>query len=120
MLTPLQDDNDDYCASCGGSGDLVCCDGCTRSFHFNCVDPPVHEDRDLPDEWFCNVCIARRNPASLTRYTGIFGALLNIMEKRNSSAFRLPSETREYFEGVKTGADGEYEDIVVAGTSRTR
>ncbi|CAK7227992.1 hypothetical protein SBRCBS47491_006753 [Sporothrix bragantina] len=115
-----QDDNDDYCASCGGSGDLVCCDGCTRSFHFNCVDPPLHEDRDLPDEWFCNVCVGRRNPAALMRYTGIFGALLNIMEKRNSSAFRLPSETRDYFEGVKTGADGEYEDIVVVGTSRTR
>ncbi|CAK7217614.1 hypothetical protein SCUCBS95973_003214 [Sporothrix curviconia] len=115
-----QDDNDDYCASCGGSGDLVCCDGCTRSFHFNCVDPPLHEGRDLPDEWFCNVCIGRRNPAVLMRYTGIFGALLNIMEKRNSSAFRLPSETREHFEGVKTGPDGEYEDIVVVGTSRTR
>ncbi|KAL1897680.1 hypothetical protein Sste5346_003988 [Sporothrix stenoceras] len=121
MLVPLfQDDNDDYCASCSGSGDLVCCDGCTRSFHFNCVDPPFHEDRDLPDEWFCNVCIAQRNPASLTRYTGIFGALLNIMEQRNSSAFSLPLETRNYFEGVKTGAEGEYEDIVVTGTSRTR
>ncbi|KJR87818.1 uncharacterized protein SPSK_07205 [Sporothrix schenckii 1099-18] len=120
MFVLLQDDNDDYCASCSGSGDLVCCDGCTRSFHFNCVDPPVHEDRDLPDEWFCNVCIARRNPASLTRYTGVFGALLNIMEQRNSSAFSLPSETRNYFEGVKTGTEGEYEDIVVTGTSRTR
>ncbi|CAK7267300.1 hypothetical protein SEPCBS57363_002526 [Sporothrix epigloea] len=118
--TNSQDDNDDYCASCGGSGDLVCCDGCTRSFHFNCVDPPVHEDRDLPDEWFCNVCIGRRNPAASTRYTGIFGALLNIMELRNSSAFRLPSETRDYFEGVKTGADGEYEDVVVVGANRTR
>ncbi|CAK7204927.1 hypothetical protein SEUCBS139899_007689 [Sporothrix eucalyptigena] len=115
-----QDDNDDYCASCGGSGDLVCCDGCTRSFHFNCVDPPLHEGRDLPDEWFCNVCIGRRSPHTLTQYKGIFGALLSIMEKRNSSAFRLPAETREYFEGVKTGADGEYEDVVVAGTSRTR
>ncbi|CAK7264799.1 hypothetical protein SEPCBS119000_001181 [Sporothrix epigloea] len=119
-VSNTQDDNDDYCASCGGSGDLVCCDGCTRSFHFNCVDPPVHEDRELPDEWFCNVCIGRRNPAATMRYVGIFGALLNVMESRNSSAFRLPSETRNFFEAVKTGPDGEYEDIAVAGTNRSK
>ena len=31
-------ENDDYCAACGGNGKLLCCDGCTRSFHFKCVD----------------------------------------------------------------------------------
>ncbi|OAA55568.1 phd finger domain protein [Niveomyces insectorum RCEF 264] len=116
-----QDDNDDYCASCGGSGELVCCDGCTRSLHFQCVDPPLQEDGgNLPDEWFCNVCLSRRNPASLVRYTGVFGSLLNIIDKKNSSAFRLPGETRDYFEGVKTGPDGEYEAIVVPNAYRTR
>ena len=80
----------------------------------------MHEGRDLPDEWFCNNCISRHNPAALTRYTGLFGTLLNSMEKKNSSAFRLPAETRDYFEGVKTGADGEYETVVAPGTNRTR
>ncbi len=98
----------------------MCCDGCTRSFHFKCVDPPVHEDRELPDEWFCNVCVARRSPASLTRHSGLFGTLLNLMEKKNSSAFRLPSYVRDCFEGVKTGIDGEYEDAALPGANRNR
>ncbi|EFX00425.1 phd finger domain protein [Grosmannia clavigera kw1407] len=114
------DENDDYCASCGGSGELVCCDGCTRSFHFNCVDPPLQEGSNLPDEWFCNVCASKRNPAALGHHQGVLGPLLNLIEKQNSSAFSLPDHVRDRFEGVKTGAEGEYEDIVAPGTNRAR
>lgn len=105
-----QDENDDYCSSCGGNGELVCCDGCTRAFHFKCVDPPLLEGA-LPDEWYCNVCLVTRNPAALTQHSGCFSTLLNIIEKKNSSAFRLPADVRGYFEGVKTGTDGEYETV---------
>lgn len=104
-----QDDNDDYCSSCGGNGDLVCCDGCTRSFHFKCVDPPINEG-SLPDEWFCNVCLTKG--ISLPRRDGSFGALLTNLERKNPSAFHLPKDIREYFEGVKTGTEGEYEEAV--------
>ena len=105
----MQDDNDDYCSSCGGNGDLVCCDGCTRSFHFKCVDPPMIEGGALPDEWFCNDCISRRQPRTKDE-DGIFGSLLSNLYRRNPSAFHLTKDIREYFVGVKTGTEGEYEE----------
>lgn len=88
----------------------MCCDGCPRSFHFKCVDPPLSENQ-LPDNWFCNVCKALRNPPS-NGNTGAFGALITVLEKKNPSAFHLPKDIREYFEGVRTGAEGEYEESV--------
>jgi hypothetical protein len=105
-----QDDNDDYCSSCGGNGELICCDGCTRSFHFSCVDPVLRHDA-MPVEWFCNVCRANRDPARLPSHSGAFGLLLEKLDARNSSAFRLPGPIRDRFEGVRTGADGEYEEV---------
>ncbi|KAK4106056.1 hypothetical protein N658DRAFT_482003 [Parathielavia hyrcaniae] len=107
---PREDDNDDYCSSCGGNGELICCDGCTRSFHFGCVDPVLRHDA-MPVEWFCNVCRATRDPAHLPSHSGPFAALLEKLDARNSSAFRLPGTIRDRFEGVRTGADGEYEEI---------
>ena len=104
-----QDENDEYCSSCGGNGELVCCDGCTRSFHFKCVDPPFREEGSLPDEWYCNVCLSKRQP-DLAMQQGAFASLLTGLDKQNSRAFRLPGLVRGYFEGVKTGADGEFED----------
>lgn len=110
MLTHVsKDDNDDYCSSCGGNGDLVCCDGCTRSFHFKCVDPPINEGA-LPDDWFCNVCRDRRDPGE--ERDGSFGPLLSNLVRKNPSAFHLPKDIREYFENVKTGTEGEYEDVL--------
>ncbi|KAI9742626.1 MAG: hypothetical protein M1818_003767 [Claussenomyces sp. TS43310] len=111
-----QDENDDYCSSCGGNGDLVCCDGCTRSFHFKCVDPPMIEGQ-LPDTWFCNRCNLSRNPPIKESF-GSFGELLLDLETRNPSAFHLPKHVREYFEGVRTGGEGEYEEGVVAPKTR--
>lgn len=106
-----QEDNDDYCAACGGNGDLVCCDGCTRSFHFKCVDPPMVEGA-LPDEWFCNQCQYQKHPPRRDGPPRSFDSLLDSLEAKNPSAFHLPKEIRECFEGVRTGSEGEYEDIV--------
>ncbi|KAI0997182.1 hypothetical protein K3495_g11004 [Podosphaera aphanis] len=107
------DDNDDFCASCGGNGEVVCCDGqtCKRSFHFKCVDPPIMPDA-LPDTWFCNECQVRRTGHQETN-TGPFRLLLLNLEEKNPGAFSLPLEIRSYFESVKTGPDGEYEEITV-------
>jgi len=74
------------------------------------VDPPLAEEGSLPDEWYCNVCLANRQPAP--HHGGAFGSLLNNLDKKNSGAFRLPAVIRDRFEGVRTGADGEYEDVV--------
>jgi hypothetical protein len=112
-LARAQDDNDDYCSSCGGNGELICCDGCTRSFHFSCVDPVIMQD-SMPVEWFCNVCRTKRDPAGLPVHNGAFALILEKLDAKNSSAFRLPVTVRDAFEGVRTGADGEYEEIVAA------
>jgi hypothetical protein len=112
MADHHQDENDDYCAACSGNGDLVCCDGCTRAFHFNCLDPPMSEDQENSSkEWFCNVCQWRRHLSEKEPpRNDSFASLLNGLERKNASAFRLPSDVRELFDNVKTGPDGEYEE----------
>jgi hypothetical protein len=63
----------------------------------------------LPDEWYCNVCLFSRQPTT-TSGRGLFGELITLLEKKNPVAFHLPKDIREYFEGVRTGAEGEYEE----------
>lgn len=64
----------------------------------------------MPADWFCNVCLGERH--SFGRHSGAFRSLLERLDPKNSSAFRLPLVIRDYFEGVRTGVDGEYEPIV--------
>ncbi|KXJ94703.1 hypothetical protein Micbo1qcDRAFT_45860 [Microdochium bolleyi] len=109
-----KDDNDDSCYACGGNGELVCCDGCTYAFHFACIDPPL-DQATAGDDWYCNECTYRAYPPVGEKKGGVFGLLLSAIDRKNPRAFRLPERIREYFEGVKTGPDGEYEDIAPAG-----
>ena len=44
--------------------------------------------------------------------------MLAILEKTNPSSFSLPLPIREYFEGVRTGSEGEYEEVTLAQKSR--
>jgi hypothetical protein len=64
----------------------------------------------MPAEWFCNVCLKFKN--GFAPHRGVFRSLLETLEPKNSSAFRLPLGIRECFEGVRTGVDGEYEEVV--------
>lgn len=106
-----QDENDEYCSACGGNGDLVCCDGCTRAFHLICVDPPMESVSQLPPDWYCVTCGSlRTGPGANHRRRGLFGELTMLVEKRNPSAFHLPLSIRGWFEGVRTGPEGEYEE----------
>ncbi|KAL9598955.1 MAG: hypothetical protein Q9219_004138 [cf. Caloplaca sp. 3 TL-2023] len=107
--------NSDECSACGGTGRLLCCDGCTRSYHFDCADPP-HED--VPDgEWFCQAC-ALKVPSKQGR--GVFVQLLNNLQKRNPVAFELPSAIQDFYEDVVRGDDGEYEDATALSKAKTR
>lgn len=105
----FQHDNVDYCTACGGSGELLCCDGCPRSFHFTCLDPPEDPGNPPRGEWFCYVCGAARKP-STTGPQGVFSGLQFKIEQRNPVAFNLPLQVRDHYEGVRTGEEGEYED----------
>lgn len=109
-------DNDEFCASCGGEGKLLCCDGCTNSFHHACLEPPLNPDEEVDGEWFCPRCVARR-----TKYaphpSGLLGLVVRRVDDTIPKAFALPRDIRDYFEGVRTGDEGEYEEV---GLPRTQ
>jgi hypothetical protein len=53
---PEGGNNNDFCEACGYGGSLLCCDGCPKAFHLECLDPPLTEG-DLDDkDWFCKEC----------------------------------------------------------------
>lgn len=112
--TPESDDfntNEDFCASCGGTGVFICCDSCPKSFHLLCCEPPIQE---VPDEnWNCNECRAEQGLEGRKYYNdlGVFGPLLNAMHGRNPVEFRLPRKLRDAtFIDVATGSEGNYTD----------
>lgn len=115
MLThfflPRQEDNEDSCAACAGNGELVCCDGCPKAFHYRCCDPPIEVD-NLPDEYWCNSCRWQRNLPPRDEDRTLFQPLLFAMSKSNPKVFLLPASYRDMFVGVRTGPDGEYEPAV--------
>jgi len=106
-------DNNDFCSACGGTGYLLCCDGCNSSFHFTCCDPPLAPNAsELDEPWFCSVCEARRSPPS-KQPRGLFSMPLNAIARQNTTAFEVPEAIRDYFEGVKTGPEGEYDEDLI-------
>jgi hypothetical protein len=112
----LQDNHDDYCSSCGAAGELVCCENCSRSFHLECVD--MEQSGTLPDEWYCSLCTANRFPGSVLEIGGVFGNFINSLEKTNNKAYSLPGKIQGYFEGVKKGPEGVYEDVIIQKPSK--
>ena len=120
-LTPStqESDNNDFCSACGSSGYLLCCDGCDKSFHFKCLDPPISEDaHELNEPWYCVSCVARQPTAGQPERArrGLFGPLFKNLDKRNPSNFQLPLEVRDHFVGVSTGKFGEFVEAVNAKT----
>lgn len=117
-------ENNDFCSACNGSGYLLCCDGCDRSFHFTCLDPPLNANaKELDEPWFCFICVANR-PLPLespekgqTRET-MFTPLLRSLKKRNPRNFELPQELREHFEGVTSDKNGNFIESVNTKPSR--
>jgi hypothetical protein len=69
------------------------------------------QSEDLPDEWYCNECIFRKFPSRMPVHKGVFAGALNSLEKSIPRAFSLPKKVQNRFEGVKAGADGDYEEI---------
>lgn len=125
--------NNDICDTCGGHGRFLCCDGCPRSFHFACTNPPLDTD-EMPfpngtllskptsqdprlrghatadDSWFCRVCFSAQRKPRIPPGVGPFGPLLAQLECENPTGFSLPADIRNYFKGVSTGTDGAYVD----------
>ncbi|XP_076153849.1 uncharacterized protein LOC143137498 isoform X3 [Alosa pseudoharengus] len=51
--------NDDHCFICGERGELLCCDGCPRSFHRDCHIPTPTPSPC--DDWLCTFCVWKRS-----------------------------------------------------------
>ncbi|KAL7413726.1 hypothetical protein BDY24DRAFT_340048, partial [Mrakia frigida] len=103
--------NNDYCEACRGNGRFLCCDGCPRSFHFSCLDPPIDMDNVPEDQWFCVECALRRGKRALPRAPpNIFGPLVTQLQRSNATQYQLPEEIRNFFKGVTTSANGNYVD----------
>lgn len=105
--------NNDYCNSCGGTGELLCCESCARSFHFSCIEPPVMAVEEISDsEWCCRHC----KPISLSEsekelVSGtFFEPLIISLEAHNAVAYQLPTNIRELFAHVQTSRFGEFTD----------
>ncbi|CAH0522686.1 unnamed protein product [Peronospora belbahrii] len=53
-LHPAVGQNREYCEVCLKDGKLLCCDGCERACHLNCIRPAL---LDVPEgDWFCSRC----------------------------------------------------------------
>ena len=48
--------SDDLCHECGEGGYLLCCDGCPKAFHKECLDPPLKRMPNKNKQWFCIYC----------------------------------------------------------------
>jgi hypothetical protein len=50
--------HDPFCFTCGVGGNIVGCQTCARCYHAHCMYPPLDQGQ-VPDVWFCPVCVAR-------------------------------------------------------------
>lgn len=103
--------NEDFCSACKKYGRFLCCESCPRSFHFSCIEPPIDEDNLPEDAWHCTLCRTKRCPPP-RQPRGLFAFLMEYIIRNNPREFSLPLSIREYFEGVSTGPNGEYQDLV--------
>jgi hypothetical protein len=64
VVEQVDDDDNDVCVICEDVGTLLICDGCEKSYHPDCLDPPL-EMKKLPDgNWFCFQCNNEKKPAA--------------------------------------------------------
>lgn len=86
--------NYDHCVSCGDGGKLLCCDRCPRSFHFDCVNPPINpnDSEIMKSDWFCNKCKFDMDPSPSTHDSTILSSLFTQLEATNPEAFVLPHD----------------------------
>lgn len=107
-------ENNEYCRYCGGSGQVLCCDGCPNSFHFDCLSPPIDPEDPPSGRWFCPECCRTQRTTSSglplpdDNEKTAMSTLISGSAELNERGFSLPGDVRNYFVGVKTGSKGEY------------
>ncbi|KAG9015932.1 hypothetical protein FRB90_004139 [Tulasnella sp. 427] len=110
--------NSSMCSTCSMSlsytpTGAICCDGCPRSFHLCCLEPPL-EERDIgKGDWYCAKCSSERGETTNDVFEAAAGSLtelINAVPARLPSVFLLPEEIRSYFRDVGTTTEGTYID----------
>lgn len=83
--------NSDLCGSCHDGGDLICCDSCPKSFHFDCINPPLAPEKAQElKNWYCASCSSKKLPKELSN--SILSPLFQKLSSSNSEVFVLPPE----------------------------
>lgn len=108
---PVEDNpiNNDYCSCCGMTGMFICCESCPKSYHFQCVLPPI-DSNNLPDSWYCKECIKSRNKKNIPSSIGIYGKLFDNILFQDTISFQLPREIIESFQDLSSDKLGDYND----------
>ncbi|KAJ5121348.1 uncharacterized protein N7515_009309 [Penicillium bovifimosum] len=83
-------DNSDECSKCGDGGDLLCCDTCPNSYHYECLDPPLDPKNPPKGDWHCPKCSVRNSFSTLIARAGYY----------KKTEYRVPEPIKEHFEGV--------------------
>lgn len=112
--------NNDYCSCCGMTGMFLCCESCPKSYHFQCLNPPI-DSNNLPDFWYCKECIKKKSLSndinnnkksspSIMLNVGIYGKLFDNIIFQDPISFQLPKEIIESFQGISIDRLGDYND----------
>ncbi|GLT98846.1 hypothetical protein SLE2022_163230 [Rubroshorea leprosula] len=89
--------NDGYyyeCVVCDLGGNLLCCDSCPRTYHLECLEPPLK--RIPTGKWQCPQCCLKTDPiGSISRLESISKrARSKIINSKSQSGTRLPASER--------------------------
>ncbi|XP_026415327.1 helicase protein MOM1-like isoform X2 [Papaver somniferum] len=71
---------DNVCVSCKFGGTLLCCDGegCKKSYHLKCLDPPL---KNVPiGVWHCVFCVKKKVDSGVHSLSGGVGSILDARE----------------------------------------
>lgn len=102
--------NNDYCSCCGMTGMFLCCESCPKSYHFQCINPPI-EANNLPDYWYCKECIKKKTDQDkISTNVGIFTTLFDNIVYQDPISFQLPKEIVDTFDGIYADRLGDYND----------
>ncbi|KDN48150.1 hypothetical protein RSAG8_03166, partial [Rhizoctonia solani AG-8 WAC10335] len=120
--TDGQHSNNAACECCSlQGGHLVFCDGCPRSFHLLCLNPPLDELKE--ETWYCQTCTAKRNNIKPTPHKykletstkrvnvhNLFDDLMYNLTCDSPKVFALPEDIRTHFKDVIASNAGTYMD----------
>jgi len=108
--------NDDYCSTCHQStGCFLCCDSCPKSFHFDCVNPPLDKSSIPEGIWECRECRAKKDPELLkddSNEKDYWKVLSKNLDRHNPKSFELPDWLVDEYENlIKNPVTGDYLDV---------